>query len=72
MYVIKKDGTKEEFNVEKVVNAVNKSAARILYKFPKMRRSISAGLRRRARNLSGKRALIFRTCTTSRRGRWRR
>ena len=33
MYVIKKDGTKEEFNVEKVVNAVNKSAARILYKF---------------------------------------
>ena len=33
MYVIKKDGTREDFNVEKVVNAVNKSAARILYKF---------------------------------------
>ena len=33
MYVIKKDGTREDFNVEKVVKAVNKSAARILYKF---------------------------------------
>ena len=33
MYVVKKDGTKEEFNVQKIVNAVNKSAARILYKF---------------------------------------
>ena len=33
LYVIKKDGTREAFNVEKVVNAVNKSAARILYKF---------------------------------------
>ena len=33
MYVIKKDGTRENFNVQKVVNAVNKSAARILYKF---------------------------------------
>ena len=33
MYVIKKDGTREEFNVEKIVSAVNKSAARILYEF---------------------------------------
>ena len=33
LYVIKKDGTKETFNVEKIINAVNKSAARILYKF---------------------------------------
>ena len=33
MYVVKKDGTKEEFNVQKIVNAVNKSASRILYKF---------------------------------------
>lgn len=33
MYVIKKDGTQEEFNVEKIVAAVNKSAARILYTF---------------------------------------
>ncbi len=33
MYVIKKDGTHEEFNVQKIVVAVNKSAARILYNF---------------------------------------
>lgn len=33
MYVIKKDGTQEEFMVEKVIAAVNKSASRILYKF---------------------------------------
>ena len=33
MYVIKKDGTNETFNVQKIIVAVNKSAARILYKF---------------------------------------
>lgn len=33
MYVIKKDGTEEEFNVDKIIAAVNKSAARILYTF---------------------------------------
>ncbi len=33
MYVIKKDGTREEFDVNKIIAAVNKSAARILYKF---------------------------------------
>ena len=33
MYVIKKDGTNEPFNVQKIIIAVNKSAARILYKF---------------------------------------
>lgn len=33
MYVIKKDGTNEEFNVQKIIVAVNKSAARILYNF---------------------------------------
>ncbi len=32
--VVKKDGTKEEFNVQKVVVAVNKSAYRALIKFP--------------------------------------
>ena len=31
IYVIKKDGTREKFNVEKIINAVNKSANRILY-----------------------------------------
>lgn len=33
MYVIKKDNTKEEFNVQKVVVAVNKSAHRVMVKF---------------------------------------
>ena len=33
MYIIKKDGTREEFNVDKIIAAVNKSAARILYEF---------------------------------------
>lgn len=33
MRVIKKDHTKENFNVQKVVNAVNKSAFRVLVKF---------------------------------------
>ena len=33
MRVVKKDGTKEAFNVQKVVNAVNKSAFRVLVKF---------------------------------------
>lgn len=31
--VIKKDNTREDFNVQKVVNAVNKSATRVMYKF---------------------------------------
>ena len=33
IYVVKKDGTREKFNVEKIINAVNKSANRILYTF---------------------------------------
>lgn len=33
IYVVKKDGTKEEFNVQKVVVAVNKSAYRALIRF---------------------------------------
>lgn len=33
MYVIKKDGTREDYNVQKVVTAVNKSAFRALVKF---------------------------------------
>lgn len=33
MKVIKKDNTKEKFNVDKVVTAINKSATRIMYKF---------------------------------------
>ena len=33
MYVIKKDGTREKFDVQKFVRAVNKSAARAMYTF---------------------------------------
>ena len=33
IFIIKKDGTREAFNVQKIVVAVNKSAGRILYKF---------------------------------------
>ena len=35
VYIIKKDGTKDPFNVQKVVAAVNKSAERVLYTFSK-------------------------------------
>ena len=31
MYIIKKDGTREPFNIDKVVSAVSKSAERVLY-----------------------------------------
>ena len=31
--IIKKDGTKEEFNEQKIEREVNKSAGRILYQF---------------------------------------
>lgn len=33
LYVIKKDGTKENFNIDKVINAVKKSARRVLIDF---------------------------------------
>ena len=33
MYVIKKDGTREQFDVQKIIRAVNKSAARAMYTF---------------------------------------
>lgn len=33
IYIVKKDGTLEEFDVRKVVAAVNKSANRVLYTF---------------------------------------
>lgn len=32
-YVIKKDGTKEPFNIQKVITAVNKSSTRVLAAF---------------------------------------
>ena len=33
VYIIKKDGTKEEFDASKIKRAVNKSAGRVMYRF---------------------------------------
>jgi anaerobic ribonucleoside-triphosphate reductase len=33
VYIIKKDGTKEEFRADKIIRAINKSAARVMYSF---------------------------------------
>ena len=33
MKIVKKDGSKETFNVDKVISAINKSAKRVLIKF---------------------------------------
>ena len=49
IYVIKKDGTREEFNSQKIVAAVNKSAARIYIHFRIKRRNLSASLRKNMR-----------------------
>ena len=32
VYIIKKDGTKEEFDASKIKRAVNKSAGRVMYR----------------------------------------
>ena len=41
VYIIKKDGTKEEFDAQKIVRAVNKSAQRILYTFSQQEITLS-------------------------------
>ena len=33
VFIIKKDGTREEFNADKIIRAVNKSASRVMYQF---------------------------------------
>ncbi len=33
VYIIKKDGTREAFNADKIIRAVNKSASRVMYQF---------------------------------------
>ena len=70
LYVIKKDGTREEFNPQKIVAAVNKSAERILYTFPMRRRILSAVLLRSMRIPLGKMRSRSRRCTTSWRVHW--
>ena len=39
VYVVKKDGSKEAFNVQKVISAVGKSAYRALTKFTEIGRA---------------------------------
>ena len=70
--VIKKDGTQEDFHVEKIIAAINKSAARILYKFSGEEiQFICQYAKERAASL-GKEALPFRKCTILWRGLWSR
>ena len=64
IYVIKKDGTKEEFNSKKIVAAVNKSAARILYTFLRKSRILSASLPRSMQLPWEKMRSRSRRCTT--------
>ena len=49
MYVIKKDGTREQFDVQKIVRAVNKSAARAMYTFSEEETTGAVPLCHRAR-----------------------
>ena len=71
IYIIKKDGTREEFNAEKIVTAVNKSAARILYKFSEEEKNLSVVLPLRRRSLWGKKKFPSRICITLWRERWK-
>ena len=63
MYVIKKDGTREEFNVDKIIAAVNKSAARILYEFS-TDEHLSVSLHMTGRSPLKKTGSRSRRCTT--------
>ena len=61
--VIKKDGTKEEFNVQKVVVAVNKSAYRALVTFTEENLILSATLSRKKWSRCARRKLRSLICT---------
>ena len=65
IYVIKKDGTREEFDPQKIVKAVNKSAARILYTFSQEEKDFICRLRRSMQIPSAKTRLRSRKCTIS-------
>ena len=58
--IIKKDGTQEEYNVQKVVNAVKKSAARMLVEFTDNDiKTICAMVDQRVANLNSKEVQIM-------------
>ena len=65
IYVIKKDGTKEEFNPQKIVAAVNKSAARILYTFSQEEKDFICRFAQEHRIHWGKMRFRSRKCTIS-------
>ena len=70
MYIIKKDGTRDPFNVNKVVSAVNKSAERVLYQFSKEKLDfICRFVTENARRLAATACTSCR-CTTSSRALW--
>lgn len=70
MYIIKKDGTKEPFNVQKVVAAVNKSAERVLYTFTPESWILSAALSQRSAKHWAAKASASRRCTISSKAHW--
>ena len=70
LYVIKKDGTREEFNPQKIVAAVNKSAERILYTFSDEEKDFICRLPRSMRIPLERMRLRSRRCTISWRGLW--
>lgn len=62
LYVVKKDGTREIFNVEKIINAVNKSAARFCTNSRRMRFDLSVTSRRSVQSPWEKKISISRIC----------
>ena len=68
IYIIKKDGTREPFNAEKIVRAVNKSAARILYHFSEEEIQFICRFATEKAESLNKRIFPFRICTTLWRG----
>ena len=72
MYVVKKDGTKEIFDVQKIVKAVNKSAARILYKFQDQEVEFICGYAKEKPSLWIKMRFPYRRCITLWKALWKR
>ena len=70
IYVIKKDGTREEFDPQKIVKAVNKSAARILINFHRKKKILSVVLHRSMQILLEKMRLRSRRCIISLKELW--
>lgn len=70
LYVIKKDGTREEFNPQKIVAAVNKSAERILYTFSDEEKDFICRFAQEHADSLGKMRSRSRRCTTSWRVHW--